>query len=205
MNERAAALSAALGALTDADERRVRRLGVQIGHRLSAGGVLYAFGNGGSAAEADHFVGEIMGAYEDNKRECARAVNLSAQPATHTSQANDFGYEAWPARFVVSERGLRRQDVLFLLTTSGESKNVLAALWAREKRFAPAGPGTEDPIIVILTGAKYRRSALKKYERPEDYVFVVESESTSRVQEISLFLLHEIARAVEESLAVAPD
>lgn len=208
MNERATQLATALAAWSETDAARLQSVAERCAHRLKAGGTVYAFGNGGSAAEADHFIAELAGAFEDKERPSFRAVNLSAQPATQTAHGNDFGYDTWPARFVLSEHGLRSLDVLVLLTTSGASKNLTAAAWAFAKRIGYM----DNPLLIVVTGARYRGSPLEHELAPwvtadpassAVQVFVVESRHTSRVQEVSLFLLHELARGIE--LAMVPE
>jgi len=205
MNERLIEMQrVAAGWMADADAR-VEEAGRAIAKRILDGGTVYSFGNGGSASQADHFVAELVGAYENKRRSAFRAISLSSQPATHTSHANDFGYDSWPARFVMSELALRDDDVLLLLTTSGGSANINAALAAYEYRYAGhLARQAPHPLLVVVTGAKFYTSPMKAALRSPLFhdarLFVIDSQVTSRVQEMTLFILHELARHVESSI-----
>ena len=92
---------------------------------LKAGNKLILIGNGGSAADAQHIAAEIVGRYKQERPGWA-AIALTTDTSALTAIANDYGFEQVFARQV---QGLaRRGDVLFALTTSGRSPNILAAL-----------------------------------------------------------------------------
>lgn len=101
---------------------------------LLNGGTLYAFGNGGSAAQASHLVGELIGRYRSNRRPL-RAVALS-DVAVLSCIANDFGYAQMFARQL--EALARPGDVAVGMSTSGRSANVLEALRVADERGACA-------------------------------------------------------------------
>ena len=113
----------------------VREAADRIGNSLDAGGKLLVCGNGGSAADAQHFVGELLGSLLDRGRAPKPAIALTANSSVTTAIANDYGYEDVFARQV---QGLAvAGDVLFGITTSGGSKNIVRAFEA-----APAGVRT---------------------------------------------------------------
>src|ERR1700754_642774 len=92
---------------------------------LRAGNKLLLIGNGGSAADAQHIAAEVVGRYKQERPGWA-AIALTTDTSALTAIANDYGFEQVFARQV---QGLgRRGDVLFALTTSGRSKNILAAI-----------------------------------------------------------------------------
>ncbi|MCG8510479.1 MAG: SIS domain-containing protein, partial [Rhodospirillales bacterium] len=93
---------------------------------LRGGGQLLLCGNGGSAAEATHFAGELVGAFYNRHRDPLRAIPLGFDPASLTSLANDFGYERALAKQL--QALAKPGDVLWALSTSGNSPNILTAM-----------------------------------------------------------------------------
>lgn len=148
---------------------------------LRAGGKLLCFGNGGSATQASHMVGELIGRFRANRRPLP-AVALSSDPGAVTCIANDFGYEALFERQV--EALLNRGDVALGLTTSGASENVLRALAAARKRGG---------VTIALCGEQ----GLARGDA--DHVISVPSGSTAHIQEVHLMTLHVMCVAIEEA------
>lgn len=95
-------------------------------HVLKSGGTLFACGNGGSASQATHVTGELVGSFFDRARLPLRAVPLGFDPSSLTAIANDFSYQ------IIFSRQLqalgKAGDILWAFTTSGNSPNVLAAM-----------------------------------------------------------------------------
>ncbi len=142
--------------------------------------VLYTFGNGGSAADAQHFTGEILGHYKRDRRPLA-AVTLSTDPTTMTCIANDYSYEDVFSRQI--EALANPGDVVAAFTTSGNSANVVSALRrAREQGAATVLFGGGD-------GGEARAFA--------DYPLVVPSDETPRIQEMHTFMMHAISEMVD--------
>src|SRR5690606_21566254 len=108
-------------------------LAAELAERFAAGGILYTFGNGGSAADAQHFTGELIGHYKADRRPLP-AVTLSADPSAMTCIANDYAYDDVFARQV--EALARPGDVVAAFTTSGRSPNVVGALRVARERGA---------------------------------------------------------------------
>lgn len=103
----------------------LERWGSELARRLVAGQRLLAVGNGGSAAQAQHLTAELVGRYENDRRAFS-AIALHTETSSVTAIANDYGFDDVFARQV---RGHGRPgDVLFALSTSGRSPNVLAAV-----------------------------------------------------------------------------
>ena len=99
---------------------------------LRGGGTLFFAGNGGSAADAQHIAAEIVGRYKQDRPAYA-AIALTTDTSALTAVANDYGFEQVFARQV---EGLgQRGDVLLVLSTSGRSPNILAALRQRRERI----------------------------------------------------------------------
>jgi D-sedoheptulose 7-phosphate isomerase len=149
---------------------------------LKAGHKVLAFGNGGSATEASHFAGELIGRFSKTPRRPLPAVALSCDPAVVTCIGNDFGYEALFERQVeaLAEPG----DIVFGFTTSGRSPNVLRGLAAGERKQA---------TTVALTGAAGLQGGKCKY------LLDVPSSSTSSIQEVHLIFLHVLCVCVDKA------
>ncbi len=125
-----------------AQSGRLAAWGVELAHRLLRGQRLLAAGNGGSAAEAQHLTAELVGRF-DGERVPFSAISLHAETSALTALANDYGYEQVFARQVRAHG--RSGDVLLLLSTSGQSPNLLRAVEAAARlnitTWALTGPG----------------------------------------------------------------
>lgn len=151
---------------------------------LKNGGKLVLCGNGGSASDAMHFAGEIVGRYQED-REPWPAVVLNADVMTMTSIANDYGYEDVFAR---QARGcLKAGDVFIGISTSGNSENVLRAVQAADEKGA---------VTAALLGRDGGR--IGKLVR---YPVVVRCDVTARVQECHITLIHILCELIEGELA----
>lgn len=164
-----------------------RAIAGAVADALRSGNKLLLIGNGGSAADAQHIAAEIVGRYKQERAGWA-AIALTTDTSALTAIANDYGFEQIFARQV---QGLaRRGDVLFALTTSGRSPNILAALKiARDIGIT----------IVGFTGAKGEglRAAC-------DHLFVSPTDDTPVVQQIHMMAMHAICDDVEQALIGAP-
>jgi len=148
---------------------------------LAAGGKLLICGNGGSAAEAQHLAGELMGRYKGDRAPLP-AVALTADSALLTCVGNDYRFEEVFARQV---RGLGRpEDVLIAFTTSGNSPNVLLALEAaREMKLGS---------IAFLGGEGGKAKSIA------ECALIVPHAATARIQEGHQFLMHSLMDEIEE-------
>ncbi|MDL2718424.1 MAG: SIS domain-containing protein [Acidobacteriota bacterium] len=144
----------------------------------------FAFGNGGSATQAQHFVAELVVRYKDD-RPALPAVALTADIAILTACANDYDFSVIFARQI--EALGKPGDVAVGFTTSGKSPNVLKALEAAKARGL---------TTIMLTGEKGRAEAARW-----DVGIVVPSTETAHVQELHLAALHLICRFVDEERA----
>jgi len=143
-------------------------------------------GNGGSASEAQHLAGELMGRYKESRRPLA-AIALGADSAVLTCVSNDFGYEEVFARQV---RGLATAgDVLIVFTTSGNSPNVLAALRAAREM------DIRSIAFLGSDGAQAKSLA--------DCSLIVRHKNTARAQEGHQFLMHCLMDQIELGVAAA--
>jgi phosphoheptose isomerase len=153
---------------------------------LGAGGRVLVFGNGGSAADAQHTAAELVGRFEHDRPAMA-AVALTADASVLTSVSNDYGFERVFARQI--EALGRQGDVAFAITTSGQSPNVVLAL----QRAREGGLRT-----IALTGRDGGAAG-----RAADVHVNVPSSSTARVQEVHRTLLHAICAIVEKAMTHA--
>lgn len=93
---------------------------------FEAGGKVLVCGNGGSAAEANHFVGELVCTFQNKERDPLPAISLVSNPSVLTAWANDFAFEDIFSRQVNALA--KDKDILVVLSTSGKSKNCLSAI-----------------------------------------------------------------------------
>ena len=180
-----AALSAPLAAV-EHELVRLEDWGAQLARVLLAGGRLLAVGNGGSAAQAQHLTGELVGRYRDDRAPLS-ALPLHADSSSLTAIGNDFGAEEAFARQVRAHG--RPGDVLLALSTSGRSANVLAAVDAAIAgglaAWALTGPAP-NPLAELA-----------------DDVVCVAAATAATVQEVHQVLIHLLCEAVEADLAAS--
>ena len=187
---RAAVLDAVFGGAIAAHQR-VRRLDPApvlaavdaILGAIARNGTVLVCGNGGSAADAQHFAAELVCRYARDRRPL-RAVALSTDTSVLTAAGNDYGFDRVFARQV--EAHGRAGDVLVAISTSGQSPNVLAAVdAARALRMR----------TIALTG----RDGGELGARADVHVNVPEQE-TARAQEVHITLLHAMCELIEREL-----
>jgi D-sedoheptulose 7-phosphate isomerase len=181
--DRARALSTIL-ALLATNSYQITRAAAIIADALATGHLVMVCGNGGSAAEAQHLAGELVGRFQ-REREPWPVLALTADSAVLTAVANDYGYEMVFARQVAAFG--HHGDVLVGISTSGESPNVVnAACQARERGMS----------VIALTGREPTRLGLFS-----DVAIAVPAPETALVQEVHSILVHLISEMVESSLA----
>ena len=153
---------------------------------LAGGGRIFWFGNGGSAAEAQHFAGELVGGMGDARQGLA-AIALTADAAVVTGLANDTGFREVFARQIAALG--RTGDVAVGLTTSGRSANVVAGLRAARE----GGLGT-----VLLTGPEGGPA-----EEWADRVCRVPGDGAARIQEVHQLIGHLVCELVFDRIGRA--
>ena len=153
---------------------------------LRAGGKILACGNGGSAADAQHFAAELVNRFERERPPLA-GLALTTDSSTLTSIANDYSYDQV---FEKQVRALgRKGDVLLAISTSGNSASVVAAMRAaRELGVA----------VVALTGRGGGKMA--EHLGPGDVHVCVPHERTMRIQEVHLLVLHCLCDGIDTQL-----
>lgn len=161
----------------------VNEVGMKMADRIKAGNKILLAGNGGSAADAQHFAGEIVGRFL-LERNAMPAISLCVDPSVMTCIGNDYGYDEVFARQV---QGLGNEGDMFVgISTSGNSKNIIRALAeARKKHMLVVG-------FLGKGGGQIKDMC--------DIALVVPSESTPRIQEIHTFTVHLLCKIIEREV-----
>lgn len=155
---------------------------------LKAGGKLLMFGNGGSAADAQHLAAELVVRYRDNRAALA-AVALTTDTSVLTAIGNDFGFDELFSRQIAALG--RKGDMAIGFSTSGQSPNVLLALkTARDMGLITAcfGGGNGGSLRDV-----------------SDHLLIVPSSVTARIQEVHITLGHMLCLAIEAALGNSPN
>lgn len=161
----------------------IEQIAGEIARCLSDGGTVFACGNGGSASQAEHFAGELLGRFNLDRR-ALPVFALSQNSAVLTAIANDTAY---PLVFSRQLEGLgKRGDCLIALSTSGTSGNIVEACRTAERL---------GMRVFSLTG-----SSGGAVTHHSNVTLVVPSTNTARIQEIHLIMLHLICHLVEDQL-----
>jgi len=154
---------------------------------LAAGKPLLICGNGGSAADAMHIAGELVGRFLKERR-ALKAIALSADPAVLTAWGNDYGYDGVFAR--QTEAYGEAGGILLAISTSGNSANVIAAAAAAK---------TKEMSVIALTG-----EGGGKLGALADILLAVPSRSTPLIQQAHLCLYHYFCAEIERRIAASP-
>ena len=159
----------------------VNEAGMRLAQIIKQGNKVLLAGNGGSAADAQHFAGEIVGRFL-MERNAIPALSLCVDPSVMTCIGNDYGYEEVFARQV---QGLGKEGDAFIgISTSGNSENIIRAITeARKKNMFVVGFLGKD-------GGKIKDLC--------DVALVVPSNSTPRIQEIHTFTVHLLCEMIEK-------
>jgi D-sedoheptulose 7-phosphate isomerase len=153
---------------------------------LAGGGTVFWCGNGGSAADSQHMAGELIGRFVGD-RQPLRSMALTTDSSVLTCIANDYDYREVFARQVEALVG--QGDVLMVLSTSGNSENVVRALEVARGRGA---------VTVALLGKGGGIAG-----EAADHAIVVDSDSTARIQEAHIVIGHIVCELIEKELGLA--
>ncbi len=164
----------------------IRTIGTLMSRSLADGGTIFWCGNGGSAADSQHLAAELVGRLKKNRR-ALRSLALTTDSSVLTCIANDFGFDHIFARQL--EALARPNDVLIVISTSGNSENVLRVI-----KMA----NTMDVKCVGLLG---QNGGLAK-DLLQDAV-VVPSKTTARIQEAHILIGHILCEQIEQDLGLA--
>ncbi len=161
-----------------------------LAERLQRGGKILVCGNGGSAADAQHFAAELVNRFEMERPGLA-AIALTTDSSTLTSIANDYAFEQVFARQL---RALGRPgDILLAISTSGHSPNVLAAMAAAQELGV---------MTVALTGRDGGKMA--EQLKADDLELRVSATATARIQETHILIMHCLCDLIDQRLFNSP-
>ena len=155
---------------------------------LKNSGKLILCSNGGSASDALHFAGEVVGRYQRERR-AFPAVVLNADVATMTALSNDYGYSEVFAK--QAEAHVSKNDVFIGISTSGNSENVLRAVEVAKRKGAVAS------ALLGRDGGKIARKV--------DYPIIIPCDVTARVQETHICIIHILCELIETPLVMLAD
>jgi D-sedoheptulose 7-phosphate isomerase len=164
----------------------IARAGEALAAALARGNKVLACGNGGSAADCQHFAAELVGRFE-RERPGLPAVALTVDSSALTAIANDYSYDVVFSKQV--EALGREGDVLLALSTSGNSRNVIAAMKAARAR---------GMAVVALTGRDGGEMA--RLLGPGDHHLNVAHPRTMRIQEVHILALHCLCDTIDNVL-----
>jgi len=150
---------------------------------LKNDGKIISFGNGGSAADAQHFVAEFIGRFQ-KERKSIPAIAFTTDTSIITAIGNDYSFEKIFER--QAESLISKNDVVVAISTSGKSKNVIKGIQMAKKKGAK---------IISLTG-----NIPIKLSKNADLSIRIPSKSTARIQEVHRLILHYICELVEEQI-----
>lgn len=150
---------------------------------LAGGHKILACGNGGSAADAQHFVAELVNRFETERRPLP-ALALSTDSSIVTSIGNDYGFDQVFSK-QVQALGCSG-DVLLAFSTSGNSANILRAIEVAQHK---------EMGVVLLAGRDGGRAAQNLHEK--DLALIVPAEATARIQEVHGLLIHVFCRIID--------
>lgn len=184
MNKRVSELIEVLSDFSKLSSTNILEAGLLISNAFLAGSKILICGNGGSAADSQHFAAEFVSAFSrDIERKGLPALALTVDSSILTAYSNDFGFEGVFARQV--EAYGHQGDVLIALTTSGSSKNCLAAVREAKSR------GLTTIALTRTSGA---------ISSEVDISIEVPSTNTQHIQECHMVAYHVIVEIVEKSL-----
>ena len=188
INEIIRAHKKAVDTLETTDLNTIAKAAEAIIAALKNGGTIYLCGNGGSAADAQHVASELVNRFELS-RKALPAMAFTTDSSIITSVANDDSYNATFAR--QAEAFVKKGDILWALSTSGSSPNVLAAVEAAKRKGA---------AVLAFTGRKE-----SKLERLTDICLCAKNESTARSQELHQLAYHIICGLVDRAFSAKND
>ncbi|MGM0563785.1 MAG: phosphoheptose isomerase [Pseudomonadota bacterium] len=154
--------------------------------RLSSDSKILSCGNGGSAGDAQHFSSELLNRYS-MERPPLPAVALTTDSSTLTSIANDYSYDEVFSKQIKALGNAG--DILLAISTSGNSRNVIQAIEVAHDKEMP---------VIALTGKD--GGAMATLMRPSDIEIRVPSETTARIQEVHLVVIHCLCDLIDRQL-----
>ncbi len=164
----------------------VAKAGLRMVDCLLSDGKVLVCGNGGSASDAQHFASELINRFE-TERPALPAISLCTDCSVVTSIANDYSYQQVFSKQVQALG--HRNDVLLVITTSGNSSSIIKAVESAHER---------EMDVIALTGRD--GGVLANHLGPEDIEIRVPSDSTARIQEVHITMIHCICDLIDGKL-----
>jgi D-sedoheptulose 7-phosphate isomerase len=164
----------------------ISKAGVLLSECINSGGKVLACGNGGSAADAQHFAAELINRFEIERRPLP-AISLSTDSSNITSIGNDYDFSLIFSKQV--EALANPRDILLAISTSGNSENVIEAIKAAHKK---------STSVIALTGNTGGKIA--NILQPQDIQICVPSSKTSRIQEVHILVIHCLCDLIDKLL-----
>lgn len=152
-----------------------------LANKIKSGKKILICGNGGSAADSQHFAAELTGRYKKDRKALA-AIALSTDTSAISAIGNDYGFEFIFSRQV--EALANKGDVLFGISTSGNSKNVINAINSAKKL------GCEAISLSGRDGGEMRHLS--------DFNLIIPSKDTPRIQEMHILIIHFLCQVIED-------
>ncbi|MBT3697280.1 MAG: SIS domain-containing protein [Gammaproteobacteria bacterium] len=151
---------------------------------INGSGKLMSCGNGGSSGDAQHIASEFVNRFEIERKEMP-AISLNSDTTTITSIGNDYGYEYIFSKQINAIGN--EKDILMAFTTSGNSKNIIEAIYAAKRK---------NIKVLLVTGGTGGKA--KDLIGPDDISIIVPSNRTSRIQEMTLIVIHSICECIDK-------
>ena len=151
---------------------------------INGSGKLMSCGNGGSSGDAQHIASEFVNRFEIERKEMP-AISLNSDTTTITSIGNDYGYEYIFTKQINAIGN--EKDILMAFTTSGNSKNIIEAIYAAKRK---------NIKVLLVTGGTGGKA--KDLIGPDDISIIVPSNRTSRIQEMTLIVIHSICECIDK-------
>lgn len=161
-----------------------------LAERILAGSRIFACGNGGSAADAQHFSSELLNRF-DRERPGLPAIALTTDASTVTSIANDYKFEQVFSRQLLALA--HPGDVLLAISTSGNSQNIIEVIKTAHE---------QDIIVIALTGKQGGK--MRELLNESDIEICVPSQTTARIQEVHILVIHCLCDLIDTLLLGEP-
>ena len=162
---------------------KIYEIGIELSNSLIAGGTIFWCGNGGSAGDSQHIAAELVGRFKGNRKPL-RSIALTTDTSVISCIANDYSYDEVFSRQI---EGLAREgDILVVISTSGNSKNILHAVQQAKKQ------GIKTIGLFGCDGGDGLRQV--------DLSIIIPSYSTARIQEMHILIGHIFCEIIESEL-----
>ena len=172
-----------LNAISHIERIEIRKLSLLLINKYQQGGKILICGNGGSSTDAPHFVGELIGSFNNREAKGLPAIFLTTGEATGSAIANDYGYDNVFSRQI--ETYANPNDILICLSCSGDSKNIINAIKKAEEI---------NLNIIFLTSKRCNTKSTNKKLN----IIKIESAYTPAIQQAHMCILHLFCEYIEE-------